>query len=299
MVTWMIDLHLHTRYSDGTDTVSELLINAEKKKLEIISITDHDSVSAYKELESDDVRRLFSGEIIIGSELKAYYNGIPVEVLGYGLDVNKIFFEEKDRYQIQVECIEELKRRGKKLGLYFDPNVTVSRDDTSRMYAAFTFASEILKYDRNKEILLSIGPEFDVPSFYRVHTSNKNSIFYYDESSFGITLEEAIDKIHDAGGLAFLAHPLVYPFEGDKFLEIEKILNNYKLDGLECEYTLFILEDREKLKFLCKKYNKYISGGTDYHGKTKPNIDIGSGINNNLNLSSDIVDNWVDKVNLI
>ena len=46
----MIDLHTHTNHSDGTDSVEELLLNAEKKKLEIISITDHDSVDAYYEL---------------------------------------------------------------------------------------------------------------------------------------------------------------------------------------------------------------------------------------------------------
>ena len=57
----MIDLHMHTLHSDGTDTVEELLKNAENHGLEIISITDHDSVASYKELENDDGRRLYSG----------------------------------------------------------------------------------------------------------------------------------------------------------------------------------------------------------------------------------------------
>ena len=70
----MIDLHTHTKYSDGTDSVEELLINAENKKLEIISITDHDSIDVYSDLEKENIRKLYSGKIIVGTELKTYYN---------------------------------------------------------------------------------------------------------------------------------------------------------------------------------------------------------------------------------
>ena len=62
----MIDLHMHTNHSDGTDSVEELLKNAEKQNLELISITDHDQVSAYYELEENpSLRNLFSGKIMM------------------------------------------------------------------------------------------------------------------------------------------------------------------------------------------------------------------------------------------
>ena len=58
----MIDLHTHTNHSDGTDSVEEILKNAEKNNIEILSITDHDSVDAYFELERNpNLRQLFSG----------------------------------------------------------------------------------------------------------------------------------------------------------------------------------------------------------------------------------------------
>jgi len=98
----MIDLHLHTNYSDGTDTVKELLKNAESQKQDIISITDHDSVDAYNELENIDTRKLFSGKIIVGAELKTFYNGVPMEVLGYGIDYKKIKINKINVYDIQV-----------------------------------------------------------------------------------------------------------------------------------------------------------------------------------------------------
>ena len=62
----MIDLHMHTTYSDGSNTVEEVLEKAEKLKLEIISITDHDNCKAYKELKNEEIRSKFSGKIIPG-----------------------------------------------------------------------------------------------------------------------------------------------------------------------------------------------------------------------------------------
>ena len=115
----MIDLHIHTIHSDGTDTVEELLLNAEKANLEIISITDHDSVGAYKELEKEEIRRLFSGKIIVGTELKTHYKGIPIEVLAYGIDYNKMRIHKINLYDIQVKVLEEYKKNWKKVRICF------------------------------------------------------------------------------------------------------------------------------------------------------------------------------------
>lgn len=297
----MIDLHMHTNNSDGTDTVDELLLNAEKQKLEIISITDHDSIDSYKIMdENKEIRKLFSGKIIVGTELKTHYNGIPIEVLGYGVDYNKLRIHKMNMYDIQTKALAEFKRKGRELGFIFDENINIDMSDPRKKFSSFTFALEIFKYEENKKKLFAMGPKCDEATFYRVHASNKNSVFYSDETEFYISFEETISRIHEAGGLAFLAHPLLYPYENeDKFDEIEKILNKYDLDGLECEYPLFTEEERNRLKQLARKYNKYISGGTDYHAKNKPNINIGTGINNNINIPKDMIDEWLDKVYVI
>lgn len=293
----MIDLHTHTCVSDGTDTPQEILTNAETTKLEILSITDHDTTEGYKNIK--ELRKLFSGIIIPGVELKAFYDGIPVEVLGYGIDTSKINVNRDNVFEMQIDCLNEFKERGRKLGLKFDENIEVSKTDSRRKYASFTFADELLKHKENESIILSIGPMFTQTEFYRVHASNKKSIFYYDESKFGISIEEAIDMVHNAGGLAFLAHPLLYPYDKDKFEAVEDIIKKYDLDGIEVEYPLFSEPDRNKLKELAKKYNKYTSGGTDYHAKNKPNIELGTGINNNMNLDKTLIEDWLDKVTTI
>ena len=293
----MIDLHTHTCVSDGTDTPQEILTNAETTKLEILSITDHDTTEGYKNIK--ELRNLFSGIIIPGVELKAFYDGIPVEVLGYGIDPSKINVNRDNVFEMQIDCLNEFKERGRKLGLKFDENIEVSKTDSRRKYASFTFADELLKHKENESIILSIGPMFTQTEFYRIHASNKKSIFYYDESKFGISIEEAIDMVHNAGGLALLAHPLLYPYDKDKFEAVEEIIKKYDLDGIEVEYPLFSEPDRNKLKELAKKYNKYTSGGTDYHAKNKPNIELGTGINNNMNLDKTLIEDWLDKVTTI
>ena len=104
----MIDLHMHTNHSDGTDSVEELLKNAEKQNLELISITDHDQVSAYYELEENpSLRNLFSGKIIVGSELKTYFDKVPIEILAYGFDYKKIKIHRINIEKMQKEVLEK------------------------------------------------------------------------------------------------------------------------------------------------------------------------------------------------
>jgi len=86
----MIDLHTHTTHSDGKQTVSQLLKKAEQQNLKIISITDHQSVGAYTELRDPKIRALFSGKIITGVELNFQHNGLQNEILGYGIDPEKL-----------------------------------------------------------------------------------------------------------------------------------------------------------------------------------------------------------------
>ena len=77
----MIDLHTHTTYSDGTWSVKKLLTEAEKSNIELLSITDHNSVEAYYEIQENDYSKLFSNRIIKGVELNVIANGSSIELL--------------------------------------------------------------------------------------------------------------------------------------------------------------------------------------------------------------------------
>ena len=295
----MIDLHLHTNYSDGTDSLKELLEKVESKKLEIISITDHDKIDAYLELEKNpELRKVYTGEIIIGTELKTHYKDVSIEVLAYGVDYKKLNIHKVDVEKLQNQALETFKEILDREGFKYDSEeLYIDKNEPSKQWASFAVASELLKHPENKELIEKSG-NFTVTSFFRTHQCNKNSIFYINENKDYIDLNETIKRIHDAGGLAFLAHPYIYPFENvDK--TIEEILAETDIDGIECEYSNFTQEETKRAKELVKKYNKYMSGGSDYHANNKPDIDLGTGFENNLNISKDLIADWIDKVRKI
>ena len=87
----MIDIHIHTTYSDGTKNVTEILKQAEELHLDYISITDHDKCSAYEELKNIDISKYYSGKIIKGIEIKCAYKGSTIEVFTDDDHVKEIF----------------------------------------------------------------------------------------------------------------------------------------------------------------------------------------------------------------
>ncbi len=293
----MIDLHMHTKYSDGSDSVEEILKKAENKKIEVISITDHDSVNAYYELdENPKLKELYSGKIITGIEMMSSYRGVSIEVLGYGIDYKNIKIPKIDIEEIQKNILENMKQVSKKLGLkYNEETYYIDINNSVKQYASVVMGTELLKYDENKQILRKIGNEFETTTFFRVHQSNKKSPFYVDLTDYITDINKAISIIHDAGGLAFLAHGYIYPFQ-NKDEVIEEILNTTEIDGIECIYTNFSENERKKACNLCKKYNKYMSGGTDYHGILKFDIELGSGRNNNMNIQKELIGDWISKL---
>ena len=291
----MIDLHIHSTHSDGTDSVSEILKKAEDKKLEIISITDHDSIDAYFELENNPILlSLFSGNIITGCEFKTFYNGVSIEVLGYGFDYKKIQMPKVKSEEIQALYVEYLKTILDKYEFVYDSaELYIDFNNPNKHFAGYVVAYEILRHEENEELVRKIGG-FTANDFFRTQQCDKNSIFYIDESKYYLSIDQIIDIIHSAGGLAFLAHPYIYNVaDHDDF--ILSIIANTNIDGLECIYPLFSIEQRNKILEFAKKYNKFVSGGTDYHAKNKPTIELGTGINQNVDIPSDFIKEWFDK----
>lgn len=86
----MIDLHIHTTSSNGSDEPKDILIKAQQSGLSYISITDHDSIGAYKKLRDLKINNYFEGKIIPGCEFSAAHNGKPIEILGFGIDIDTI-----------------------------------------------------------------------------------------------------------------------------------------------------------------------------------------------------------------
>ena len=288
----MIDIHSHTTYSDGSSSVEELLNEAEKLNLSLLSITDHNTIQAHFELQNSNIRDKFKGKIISGIEITTTYKGETIEVLGYGFNLetmqqflndNVLTFEEK-----QLKEYDLIKNRYKDIGVIFDENNISFNPKIESCRSAF--AIEIKKHTENYKFFLNQESINTASGFTRNEVYNPKSPLYVDESSLFPSLETAIQMIHNSGGLAFLAHTFAY--SPNIANELLNIINNYELDGLECFYTTFTKEQSDYLVSVCNDRKLYMSGGSDFHGTRKINHNLGTG-QGNLHIDESVVDNWV------
>lgn len=121
----MIDMHMHTIYSDGDKTVEDILRMCEERKLEYISITDHNTCKQYEDNALN--KNIFTGKIIKGVEMNATFKNKKIEVLGYKIKNPKIieewsqkFFSEEMLRAQQEESKRKLLNICDKKGLIYD-----------------------------------------------------------------------------------------------------------------------------------------------------------------------------------
>lgn len=290
----MIDLHMHTTYSDGTESCTAVLKKCQEKNLNYISITDHNTALAYDELKKLDVKSLFSGKIIPGIELNTKALNIPIEILGYGIDykkmnelIKKVYIPATERNKIEVKrlydkCIQA--------GIILDKNFLDNYKP--EMFASVFFHNEITKHEENKNIL-SEEAWNSSKIFYRQYMSDPKTPLYVEMDDFVPDFETASNLVRQAGGLVFIPHIFEYKKNAEPILNY--ILDNFNIDGIECYYTTFTPEQHDKLIKLCNERNLFISGGSDFHGKIKPDVDIGVGYGN-MQIPDDIIDNWKNNV---
>ena len=287
----MIDLHIHSKYSfDGSDELSKILKQAEDLQLTHISITDHNNTDAYNELEKMNIKEFYSGKIIPGIEINSKAAGVPIEILGYNFDYKKmnenmrrIMISPEERTKVEFE---RLIGKCREYGIKLDEDITQKFDYSE--FASGYVHRNLRKFIENKDKLNERSWESS-RDFYRDYMSNPETMFYVNMDDVLPDFEEAYNIVKKAGGLVFLPHIYEYRENSDKLLKY--ILENFKIDGIECYYTTFTEEQHEYLLNLCKERNLLVSGGSDYHGSFKPNVDLGVGYGN-LKIQDEIVENW-------
>lgn len=256
----IIDLHIHSIYSDGTETPEDIVKEAIRKDLKYISLTDHESIEGYKRLLIN--KDLWQSKITVipGVELHAFYKGYEIHVLGYFLDVNSPILNNKlkqlreQRTQIAYDTVTSLNEHG----------CNIDWDMVKRMAPrdiAITKAHIIEALNRSN---LKFSNQFYFDFF---NPKGKNYIPFKDHN-----LEEALQLIQSSKGLAILAHPALI---GDDNI-VEEIIASFQI-GLEVYYHYFGDNATclvQKYLELAKKYKLTITGGSDYHGHITP-VEIG------------------------
>lgn len=247
------DLHMHTSFSDGEYSPQKLTEKAYAENIEVISITDHDTVKAHQQLEKEKIECI---KIIPGIEISTrdtcFEKEYPLHILGYNIDIHnqKLNAELK---KIEIMRIKEIKKVVKLLEETVDNNISVKniiREKKKLTMNAIAYYLCYLGYAKTKE---------EAYEKYLV----ADRVGYVQKEC--MTPEKAIRLVVDAGGIPVLAHPNRVNMSKDRMEQLIGRLSKCGLKGIEC-YCLNITDEEIKwYESLCRKENLWISAGSDFH----------------------------------
>lgn len=291
----MVDMHIHTTHSDGDKTLEQVLKICEEKKLEYISITDHNTTKQYQDEALN--KNIYTGKIIKGVEMNATFNNKQIEFLAYNIKKLEIINEWSSKFfSYNVLKAKFEKNKNKILDICNRNNLiynieAIKKDIPVTDFFVVYMYFELIKHEENKEKMKGLLNSFN--DFRREGLDNPNSIFYMGvDNSPKPMYKDVVDVIHNAGGLVFLAHPFEYKFE-DTIGFINELRKEIQLDGIECFHPSAEVDNRiEMLIEYARNNNLYISGGSDFHGEKKPNNEIGKGLGS-LNIPKEYIEEWV------
>lgn len=254
----MFDLHLHTNLSDGELSVNELLEMLNNLGISTFSITDHNHALAYNYINSKDYPGL-----ITGTEIATSYQGRIIEILGYNINPQVIndwylkFYSESNLIKNENELWHRL--------------VNISQEINMPL-TNYTLPEKIVKGCSKKTAFkyLTQYNEFEFKTykeFFRKGLSNPESPWYVAEDNLYPSLQETIDLIHKANGIAILAHPYEYGLDDLDSLFKACIIKG--IDGIECFHPSCSMYNSINITKMLDDKQLLGSGGSDYHRNNK------------------------------
>lgn len=261
-----IDLHIHTSKSDGILTPKEVIDEAVKNNVNVISICDHDTIEAYTDSLLEYAKKN-NIKLIYGVEISTKYKGYGYHVLGYNIDIfNKDLKEELSKIRLaRRNYLYEVSKKLNELGYIVNTNELDKIDSVTKAH----IANDIINNEKNKDLLIKKFNKIPSKGEFIETLLNENCPCYVEKLS--ITPYVASCMIKKYGGKVILAHPVAYYYEDKKTIEdITNLLKEMNADGIEGNY---IYIDKNNIKHndidiwnnLANKLNIVSTIGSDFH----------------------------------
>jgi len=262
----LCDLHTHSVFSDGTYTPRELLLSAKEMGLSAIALCDHNTVDGLPDFLS--AARETGVEAIAGAEFSVDYHGTELHLLG--LFIPEQHFSQatqlmetviQRKMQSNLDLIHALNAAG--YAIDYD---TIKNATPNHKFNRAHIASELTKKGYTATIK---------DAFKRLLSPSAG---YYQEPE-RLSVWEMLDFLTEIGAVPVLAHPFLNLSEAQltAFLPLAKARG---LVGMECYYSTYDRETTEKSLYLSDRFGLKYSGGSDFHGSNKPDIELGIGKGN-------------------
>ncbi|MFH1236009.1 MAG: PHP domain-containing protein [Parcubacteria group bacterium] len=263
----MFDLHFHSTYSDGKQTVPELAAIIREKKLSHCSLTDHNSVDGIRELE--DCLIGSGTNVIHGTELTAKYRDNEVHILAYDFVIDQAAKILKERNDL----VRKLKQKEMALAVQLSQEegqeVTDGLQPAEKQPVGLTIALDICTKRFNQDLFLRRhGKELTPEEFYFFYQAPGKSCAV--ERS-GVTIEWLVEKFNGVARDLIIAHPFVSVSIVTTPLDEPQIHDvlNLGLTGIEVYHPDTNPAQIEILKRLVHERSLHFTGGSDSHGKER------------------------------
>jgi len=269
-----IDLHVHTAASDSTFSPSETVEIAKNSDVAAIAITDHDNMSGVE--EALEAGKKLGVEVIRGVEISTKL-GTAVHILGYFIHSDGSKLQSVFDWMLQ----DRDERNEKICKLMAADGLPVTYENMKERFGA------AIGRPHFAQILVELGVAADMYDAFRRYVEKGQK--YYLPRNF-LSIEKSVACIREAGGIPVLAHPFQYKMDDARIRELLSICTDNGLMGMECRYSGYGEDKVSYLEALKREYHLLETGGSDFHGDHKPGIKLGCGIDNNLFVPYDFLE---------
>lgn len=258
-----VDLHIHSIYSDGSHTPEELIALALDNGLRGLALTDHDTIEGVA--ETTRLGKQAGITVVSGVEISTSAQGRTIHILGYGINAADTDLQQwlqplqEGRERRNAVILEKLRGLG----------VAITDEEVRRISCCGqTGRPHIARLLVEKRVVDSFDAAF------RQYLGRNRPAW---ESRFSYSAAATIDMIHRAGGLAVLAHPGQLDPEMRVQPPLIRELALRGLDGVELYYPTHTRRMKKKLKTIAMEHGLLLTGGSDFHGTTRPAHRLASG----------------------
>lgn len=259
-----VDLHVHSDKSDGSMSPATLTAYAAEKGLRAFALTDHDTIDGLAEA-MEAAKQFPDLEVIPGIEFSTEYKGRDIHIVGL-----YIRYDDPEFLQYLKDFQDSRTRRNEKMC----NNLAAAGIDISFAKLQAEFPDSVITRAHYARYLLDHGYVGSLKEAFDRYVGDHSKYFVPREK---VTPVQAVQLILRAGGIPILAHPVLYRMSDAALEELVSQLKDAGLIGMECIYSTYSSAEERDMKRLADKYGLTYSGGSDFHGKAKPGLDLATG----------------------
>ena len=277
MYLMKIDLHTHTHYSDGKLSPSELVMRAHNQQVDVLAITDHDTVQGIAEAREYQASQKRPLQIISGVEISTKWHGFEIHVLGLHIDYQDHTLASRLAEQSEVRLTRAQKMCNKlaKIGIEGVFDEAMARVGTGQITRAHL-----------AQVLLDRGVVSSWQSAFSQYLGKDKKAYV---NAPWPTIAKAITWIRDAGGVAVLAHPGHYDMKTKWLRRLLEEFKDANGQGMEVTHPNMSPSKKQLLFSLAREYQLLAAVGSDFHAPS-PWSELGR----KLDIDSDLPTVWAD-----